>query len=201
MALLGNVIALWINTRHIMPRISVVLTLNNFFYYFQFFVCGLSVKAFPQLKRLISDSRFFVWTTTIFISFFIIQYKWITHDCNRYIYYLINSILLKYAGLFMFYSMFSLFEDFFAKDGRISRTMQFAGSRTLDIYLLHYFFLPSFLQYKEFFFPDYKESFLSEIIVISLLAIVVMAICLLVSTCLRRSPVFAKYLFGILPKK
>lgn len=200
-ALAGNIIALWINTRQTMPRISVVLTLNNFFYYFQFFVLGLFVKAFPQLKRLISDSRFFCITTTIFIALFIIQYKWITHDYNRYAYYLINSIFLKYAGLFMFYSMFSLFEDFFYRNGIVSRTMQFAGSRTLDIYLLHYFFLPSLLQYKEFFFPDGKESVLSEIVVISLLAITVMGICLLVSTCLRRSPIFAKYLFGILPKK
>lgn len=184
-----------------MPRISVVLTLNNFFYYFQFFVLGLSVKAFPQLKRLISDSRCFVWTTTIFIAFFIIQYKWITHDYNRFAYYFINSILLKYAGLLMIYSMFSLFEDYFKRNDPISRIMQFAGSRTLDIYLLHYFFLPSLLRYREFFFPDGKESVLSEIVVISMLAIIVMGICLLVSTCLRRSPIFAKYLFGILPKK
>lgn len=198
-ALIGNIAALWINTRYPMPRISLVLTLNNFFYYFQFFAFGIIVKAFPNLIQYIK--RGYPIAVVLFVLLFIIQYKWITHDYNRHLFYLIDSILIKYSGLIMVFGLFSLSEEYFAKNCRISRIMQFAGSRTLDIYLLHYFFLPQWESYKNLFFPDGSESIISELVLISLIAVVIMAVCLLSSICLRKSPILAKYLFGILSKR
>lgn len=198
-SVLGNAAALWINTRNPMPRVSLVLTLNNFFYYFQFFTFGIIVKAFPKFKQKIKDH--YSVAVILFVALFIVQYKWFTHDYNRYLFYLVDSILIKYAGLVTVFGLFSLSEEYFAKNGRISSIMQYAGSRTLDIYLLHYFFLPVLPNYRYLFFPNGKESYISELVIISLISIIIMAICLLISTCLRKSSVLAKYLFGILPKK
>lgn len=191
--------ALWLNTRHPMPRISLILTLNNLCYYFQFFALGIVVKAYPKLiEKFKSGYCIFV---IIFVALFIIQYKWITHEYNRYLYYLIDSVLIKYAGLLMVFGIFSLSSNYFGANGGVSRVMQFAGRRTLDIYLLHYFFLPTLIGYSDIFFPNGKESYIGELTIIPIISIAIMAICLLISGCLRKSPILAKYLFGILPKK
>lgn len=199
LAVVGNVGALWINTRHPIPRISLVLTLNNFCYYFQFFALGIIAKAIPSLSQRIRNC--YPFSIVLFILLFIIQYKWITHDYNRYLYYLIDSIFINYVGLIMILGLFMRSEEYFAQNGCISKIMQFVGKRTLDIYLLHYFFLPTLTSYRYIFFPKGKESYISELIIISVIAAVIMAICLLTSTCLRKSPVLAKYLFGIIPKR
>jgi fucose 4-O-acetylase-like acetyltransferase len=69
------------------------------------------------------------------------------------------------------------------------------GSQTLDIYLLHYFFLPRFLL-------PYGEQLRAcdspplEFLIALALALVIVAICLLVSYVIRLSPFLGHYLFG-----
>lgn len=74
-------------------------------------------------------------------------------------------------------------------------TLEFVGTRTLDIYLLHYFFLPRFL-------VSYGEQLRSyhclplEMAAALLPALVVVALCLLVSYVIRLSPFLGRLLFG-----
>ena len=74
--------------------------------------------------------------------------------------------------------------------------LQYIGTRTLDIYLLHYFFLPRFLM-------SYGEQLRSyncqplELLFALAVALVVVAICLLVSYVIRLSPFLGHYLFGV----
>lgn len=76
-----------------------------------------------------------------------------------------------------------------------SSILKFVGTRTLDIYLLHYFFLPRFLLSYADKLHAY-DSKLIEFLVAMLLALVVVAICLLVSYIIRLSPFLGHYLFG-----
>ena len=76
-----------------------------------------------------------------------------------------------------------------------SSILKFVGTRTLDIYLLHYFFLPRFLQSYTDQLQAY-DSKLIEFLVAMSLALVVVAICLLVSYIIRLSPFLGHYLFG-----
>lgn len=76
-----------------------------------------------------------------------------------------------------------------------SHLLCYIGTRTLDIYLLHYFFLPRFLlpfgeQLRAY---DWKPL---EFLVILALALVIVTICLLVSYVIRLSPFLGHYLFG-----
>ena len=73
--------------------------------------------------------------------------------------------------------------------------LSFLGRRTLDVYLLHYFFLPRFL------LPYGQRlcghgSVLSESVAAVLLSLLVTAVCLLVSAIIRLSPFLGHYLFG-----
>ena len=76
-----------------------------------------------------------------------------------------------------------------------SSMLQYVGKRTLDIYLLHYFFLPRFLM-------DYApqlqayDSRLLEFIVIMIISLTILVLCLITSYVIRLSPFLGHYLFG-----
>ena len=77
-----------------------------------------------------------------------------------------------------------------------SSILQYVGTRTLDVYLLHYFFLPRFLM-------DYApqlqtyDSRLLEFVVIMALSLIILALCLITSYIIRLSPFLGHYLFGV----
>ena len=68
--------------------------------------------------------------------------------------------------------------------------------RTLDIYLLHYFFLPRFLMEYASQLQAY-DSRLLEFVVIMALSLIILAFCLITSYVIRLSPFLGHYLFGV----
>ena len=74
--------------------------------------------------------------------------------------------------------------------------LSYIGTRTLDIYLLHYFVLPRFLLFHTDWLRAY-DSRLMEFFVALALALVVIAVCLFVSYVVRLSPFLGHYLFGV----
>ena len=68
--------------------------------------------------------------------------------------------------------------------------------RTLDIYLLHFFFLPRFLEAYTGQLKAFDSQFL-EFIVIMGVSLVILALCLLASYVIRLSPFLGHYLFGV----
>ena len=73
--------------------------------------------------------------------------------------------------------------------------MLFVGRRTLDIYLLHFFFLPKLL-----FLTPYLEPTRMMLVQLSLSLIVaalVVGLCLLVSEVIRSSNILAYICFGV----
>jgi len=77
-----------------------------------------------------------------------------------------------------------------------SSILKLVGTRTLDIYLLHYFFLPRFLLSYSDQLQAYDSKLIESLVAMSL-ALVVVTICLLVSYIIRLSPFFGHYLFGV----
>jgi fucose 4-O-acetylase-like acetyltransferase len=78
----------------------------------------------------------------------------------------------------------------------IYHTLQYIGTRTLDIYLLHYFVLPRFLILHSEPLRAYDCKLLEFITALSI-ALVVVGICLIVSYVIRLSPFLGHYLFGV----
>jgi len=99
----------------------------------------------------------------------------------------------------MVFTFFRYFASWFTKERVLGRCSQYVGTRTLDIYLLHFFFLPeSLLSYNRQLLT-YNSKWV-EIGVVMGEALVVLACCLVVSYILRLSPFLAKYLFGVKQK-
>lgn len=124
----------------------------------------------------------------IVIGFVVIAIR--PHSDDAITQYFIFSIggILGMTLIFTLFRQLSIFNFQFS-------TLRFVGTRTLDIYLLHYFFLPRFLLSYADKLHAY-DSKLIEFLVAMLLALVVVAICLLVSYIIRLSPFLGHYLFG-----
>ncbi len=168
---------------------------ENLFKYFQFFTLGLIAKRFDGIYQKVLESTLL---NTLAILTFVASVITIRNfnimETAPFAGSLLRSIVSRYAGLFIVLSLFFRHRDYFAKNGRISKTMQYVGRHTLDIYMLHYFLL------------SYNNRLVAcilgcnsipvEICGIGLMAAIIIAICLCLSEILRNSSFLAQYLFG-----
>lgn len=99
------------------------------------------------------------------------------------------------TGMWMVFTIFRLSISWLQKF-HVSKPLQYVGTRTLDIYLLHYFFLPRFLME---YAPQLQayDSRLLEFVVIMALSLIVLGLCLITSYVIRLSPFLGHYLFGV----
>ena len=77
-----------------------------------------------------------------------------------------------------------------------SSILKYVGTRTLDIYLLHYFFLPRFLMEYASLLQAYDSRFI-EFVVIMVVSLIILVLCLITSYIIRLSPFLGHYLFGV----
>ena len=98
--------------------------------------------------------------------------------------------------ILIFYNYFYIHREYWAADGWLSRNLQFVGRRTLDIYMLHYFFMrPSIPWFQRLFSENNNEALM--IIVCGSMTCVVVLLCLFISSLLRSSSFLGYWLFGV----
>jgi len=100
-----------------------------------------------------------------------------------------------YTLMLMVIMIFRHYQDHFTKETRIGRCLQYIGVRTLDIYLLHFLFLPKLPMVGKWL-DEFHPNFCIDIVCAFSVAAIVIVFCLLTSSILRISPVFKEYLFG-----
>ena len=105
-------------------------------------------------------------------------------------------LFLGFSGSIVTFSFFYKYQDSFTKETKVGRVLQYIGKRTLDIYLLHYFFLPRNLQMVGEWFTENINPTLEFFVSLTLAAMVI-ALCLVVSNIIRISPLLANWLFGV----
>ena len=98
-------------------------------------------------------------------------------------------------GMIMVFTFFRLSASWL-KTLRVSKPLQYVGTRTLDIYLLHFFFLPRFLMVHAQQLAAYNSR-LIEFWVILAVSLIVLALTLVASYVIRLSPFLGHYLFGV----
>ncbi len=103
-------------------------------------------------------------------------------------------LLLSLAGLVVVLAFFRNRQAWFSRDTKLGRTMQYVGRRTLDIYLIHYFLVPTGLSFITVF-SDHPMPII-EALASSVIAVAIIAGSLLVSEIIRLSPWLAHWLFG-----
>ncbi|MBR1682507.1 MAG: acyltransferase [Bacteroidaceae bacterium] len=161
--------------------------------YFHFFLLGNLVHRYwPQVQRLLDSKWFF--PLLIMIAFLGAgdYLKW--HNL-RMQWANLPRTLSMYALVMVIVAFFRHYASWFTKETRLGATLQYIGVRTLDIYLIHYFFIPH-LKDVGVWFKAHPTNFVLEGTTAMLLAALVVAFSILTSHVLRVSPFFKKWLFG-----
>lgn len=160
--------------------------------FYLFFYIGTLVKRYFE--------AFVHWTNKplvivlVIIGFIAISRIPQTNGTITYFIFVIGGVL----GLTMIFTLFRLFYTH-----RLSQithhALEYIGTRTLDIYLLHYFLLPRFLLPYGEQLRAYHNTLL-EFIVALALALIVVVLCLVISRIIRLNTFLGYYLFGVREK-
>ena len=158
--------------------------------YYLFFYIGTQVRRHFDAFVKITERP---WVVMLLIAvFFAISST--AHPASAVLEYLRFNL----GGIFGMFMVFVLFRHAASWLQRLhlSKPLQYVGTRTLDIYLLHYFFLPRFLMPYADQLRAFDSQFI-EFLVIMGISLIVLALSLLTSYVIRLSPFLGHYLFGV----
>ena len=162
--------------------------------YYLFFYLGTLVKKYFNRFIHVTDNKM-VMTVVIALFMLIAVSPRFEQMLPAYLRFSVSGI----CGMVMVFTFFRQFASWFTKERFLGRCLQYVGTRTLDIYLLHFFFLPESMLLLNRQLLAYGNKGL-EVAVVLGEALVVLSLCLMASYIIRLSPFLAHYLFGVKDK-
>lgn len=161
--------------------------------YFQFFLCGnLAHRYWDRVQRMF-DSRWFF--PILCVVAFVCCADILRWHTLRGMWTNLPRTLAMYSTMVVVLMFFRHYEQSFTKATIIGRSLQYIGTRTLDVYLLHFILLPVMPFVGEWLNANRPNFVLSTVCSLTVSAVVV-AFCLVVSNILRISPFYSEHLFG-----
>lgn len=161
--------------------------------FFQFFLLGnLCSRYWKQVQHLLDSPWFFPLMIAIAFLGAGDYLRW--HNLRLY-WANLPRALSMYALVMITVAFFRYYESWFTKQTRLGSALQYVGVRTLDVYLIHFFFLPKLPAFGAWFKAN-PHNFMLEGTVAFALAVLVVGFSLLTSHVLRVSPFLRKWLFG-----
>ena len=166
--------------------------------YFGAFLLGLLCKKYNDLfVRFISNKWLLTLTIIIPLASLFLIYGPVKLPVTGLAWEMVRLI----NGMTLSVAIFALFRnnaDYWNRIGRLQKYAIFIGRRTLDLYMIHYFFLPTLPILGNYF--SNSQNYTIEFIVVATLTMVIVGCSLAVSAFLRTSPILARYLFGVSSK-
>lgn len=168
-------------------------SLGQVFLYFPFFLYGNIVHRYWDKAQRLMDSK---WFYPILIVVVIIctldALKW---HVMRMAWAIIPLTLAKFLLLTIVFMYFRHYQQYFTKFTIMGVTLQYIGRRTLDIYLIHFLFMPE-LPSVGAFLKAYPHNFVLDIMLSVVMAMVIIGFSIILSNILRVSSFLKKWLFG-----
>ena len=168
-----------------------VLCLPRTFHYFQFFIFGIMLA---QKKEVLVGLLHHRYSFVISFSVWLVAFM-ISSCSNSTLLFQICRLLSGYSGIIILLSCFYSCQDTFSLKKPVGRVLQYIGKRTLDIYLIHFFFLPTLPMLGKWFI-DYSNVTIEFFVTMVLSSLIIM-LCLIVSSILRISPFIEYCIFGV----
>ena len=168
--------------------------------YFQFFTVGIIAAKYKDVffallsKNSVITASILAWTVCM-----ILWYSTWFQNFSSLCYSLVHDILVRYAGLITVVSVFYHHRDFFSGHSRCAFGAKYIGRRTLDIYMLHFFFLPNIGDMIPWI--GRIDMISLQIIISVIFTVVILSLCLVISGILRESRTLSMWLFGMKPSK
>jgi peptidoglycan/LPS O-acetylase OafA/YrhL len=149
-------------------------------------------KYFDKVCKYIFDNNVIMLISTVIMIVGAIAY------INNYYVQFETKLILSIVGILSIFYFFMRNGDYM-DNSRVGKGLQYIGRRTLDVYLLHYFFVTNSLTWiNKWGVTSPTMKFVLSI----LTALVIIGICLLISKFLRTNPLLGKILFGAkMPQK
>lgn len=161
--------------------------------YFPFFLFGNIVHRYWERAQRIMDSKwFFPILIVVIILATLDALKWHT---LRMAWANLPQTVSKFGLLTITFMYFRHYQQYFTKFTFMGVTLQYIGRRTLDIYLIHFLFMPDVPQIGEYF-KVHSSNFVIDLMLSVLMALVIIGFSIITSNILRISPFFKKWLFG-----
>lgn len=178
--------------------IGVVLSWHQILTYAQYFCVGILVrKHWDRFERIMRADWFRTLVIVGYVGGCVICFQdWLTWP-KTYLTYLTQGVLLRYAGLFTVLIFFHSRSDFFDGNHFVARSLRFVGRRTLDIYMMHMFFMPHLYELTWTQSINQPYNVVLKLAVTVPIALAIVAICLLCSCLLRNSHFLEVWLFGV----
>lgn len=177
---------------------DISFTKLNFLHYFLYFSLGLFLRYyFPKFKELLHSNTLITVAIIVAVTCCYLYYNVDTHNQDYlylYLFRLSYFFALPLSLLYITFVAFQRGEGWFERRGVVQDAIALTGRRTLDIYMLQYFFLP--------FIPGLlplingSANPLLELLIIGTLAIANIALCLGVSQLIRLSPTLSHLLLA-----
>lgn len=184
-------------------KYSDIFQLHFLCKYFPYFAFGIICSMNKEQFHKVFESKYFTFIIIILFCIGFCLCRYIAPNLGGNViltlsYSIINA-LVSFNGLLIVYNCFRVYQDSFASTKKVGKALQYIGKRTLDVYLIHYFFLPYLPpQIGEILSAGskYCNNVVLELVIGGGLSLIVVGLCLIVSNILRTSPILAKYLFG-----
>ena len=159
--------------------------------YFLFFTIGTLFKKYYSELQLLLDTKPIIIICLVLFFGGNIFYQDYGLLCN-----VLFNLLMAISGIVLVFSFFRINQSSFVKEKVLGRCLQYIGRRTLDIYLLHYFLLPTGLFDMTGFLRVHPIPII-EFLITLVISLIVIGGCLILSNILRMSPMMAYLLFGV----
>lgn len=157
--------------------------------HFLFFILGYVIrKHFSAFERLLDSSYFLAVCVILYFGLRFVPELSNVSSLGYGLVLLLTAVLLVFA-------LFRKHQIVFSQQHAIGRALQFVGQRTLDIYLIHHFFLVTDMQAALPNFAELNSPFI-ELVLAVFITVLVISASLIISAVLRVSPLLAHYLFG-----
>ena len=180
-------------------QISDVFCFHQICTYVPFFFFGYIMSRYRDLfHKFLNHNLMQMFVLILFCIAFYIQriMPMSFYETNDFllVYRNIQYLIIGLLGICIVYNLFRQNSTFFTKNSILSNGLQKIGRRTLDIYMIHYFFLsviPCLGSY-----ISSTRNIIFEVFFVSVLSILVIAFSLFISKILRFSKYMSYYLFG-----
>lgn len=175
-----------------------ILSWAKILQFFPFFAAGiLTRRHWDVVEAWLNDDRFRTGVILIFVAGCFWFYGFSYHKELTVPQHLLQGILHRMAGLFTVLIFFHQRAVFFAAAGRVASILRYIGTRTLDIYMMHMFFMPHLAQYHIFDILQQESLTIFKLGVAIPVTLAIIALCLLCSEVLRSSHFLSVWLWGV----
>lgn len=175
-------------------NVSALLSMNHWGY-FLFFIIGTLFKKYYVNLQLLLDKNIVIFLFLLIFFGANVFYGFLLTNCQNLLFF-----LTAISGVVLIFSFFRINQSSFDKEKTIGRCLQYIGRRTLDVYLLHYFFLPVGLLDVSSVLRNHPMPII-EFVITLVISLIIIGGCLISSNILRMSPAMSYLLFGVKKRK